>query len=312
MDLAGKPRLPIALTEYNIFATGSKQAVSDINGLHGTMVVGDAIRQEYGAALRWDLANGWNNGDDHGMYSFGQEPGIQTYAPRPAFYYLYFMRKFMGDIMLNSRMRGDTNVIVYPSAFHSGHATAIIINKSRTRQVVRVNISDFKTGDRYFYYTLTGGDDNGDFSRKVFINGEGNNLDAGGPDNYYNTNAASSLIDKEIALELPALSATYILVPHGDKELVINEEISGINVRTDDDQIRVSPNPCRDSFAVENIPDGYDHLRICDPSGKILFTELLQGNRFGSSSGLHDLKPGIYLITLSGNGKYVTKKLLVN
>ena len=311
LDLAGKPHLPLALTEYNIFATGSKQAVSCINGLHGIQVIGETLRQQYGAALRWDLANGWNNGDDQGMYSFGQEPGVQTYAPRPAFYYLYFMRKFMGDILLNSGMRGDTNVIVYPTAFSSGQVSAVLINKGRTRQVLRLNISNFKFGDRYYYYTLTGGEDNGDFSSKVFINGEGNNLVAGGPDDYETINAFSSLIDTEIVVALPSLSATYILVPSGNKELVINEEISGIFSSSDNDLIQLVPNPCQDKFTVENIPAGYDFIRISDLSGKIFYSTSFQGKRFNSSSFHPDLKPGMYLITLSGNGKNVTKKLVV-
>jgi len=311
MDLAGKPHRPIALTEYNIFATGSKQAVSDINGLHGTIVIGESLKQGYGAALRWDLANGWNNGDDHGMYSYGQEPGIDTYAPRPAFYYLYFMRKFSGDIMLFSSMRGDTNVLVYPTGFNTGHASAIIINKSRVPQVARININDFRFGDRYYYYTLTGGDDNGDFSRKVFVNGLSNELMAGGPENYGDIPSWSSIIGEEIKLELPPLSATYLLIPPGNKELVINEDISGISLPPIQDRVHIAPNPCPGTFVIEKIPAGYGNLRLNDLTGRQLFTTNLLGDSFNSSGLINKLNPGIYIVTLSGQGRNATERLIV-
>ena len=83
----GKPTLPVALTEYNIFAVGSNQPVSHANGMHAVLVTGELIRTGYGAANRWDLANGWDNGNDHGMFSF-KEPGIPDYTPHPAFFHL--------------------------------------------------------------------------------------------------------------------------------------------------------------------------------------------------------------------------------
>ena len=226
VDKAGKPHLPVMLGEFNIFAVGSNQQVSHINGMHAVLVTGEAIKKGYGAALRWDLANLWDNGNDHGMFSFGSEPGVEVYAPRPAFYHLYFQRRFTGDVMLNSTMRGDTNnVVVFPTAFSSGQAGITIVNKGRDNEVVRLNIQDFKFGNRYYTYTLTG-EPNQDFSRKVFINGVGNSLVAGGPENYENIEANSSLINKEIKIKVPPLSSTFILVEPGDKELEINEDIS--------------------------------------------------------------------------------------
>lgn len=66
VDKVGKPHLPLALTEYNIFAVGSQQAVSHANGMHAVLVTGEVIKKGFGAAMRWDLANGWDNGNDHG------------------------------------------------------------------------------------------------------------------------------------------------------------------------------------------------------------------------------------------------------
>ena len=105
VEKAGKPKLPIALTEYNIFATGSNQAVSHANGMHAVLVTGEAMKTGYGATTRWDLANGYDNGNDHGMFAYN-EPDIPNYTPHPAFFHLYYMRKHTGDVLLKSSMTG--------------------------------------------------------------------------------------------------------------------------------------------------------------------------------------------------------------
>src|SRR6185436_9805531 len=53
----GAAQKPLALTEYNIFAIGSKQMVSHINGMHAVLVLGELIKNKYGLAARWDLSN---------------------------------------------------------------------------------------------------------------------------------------------------------------------------------------------------------------------------------------------------------------
>ena len=57
---------PVAMTEWNIQATGSKQNTSFIAGMHAALTLGTFIKNQYGEASRWDLANGYANGDDHG------------------------------------------------------------------------------------------------------------------------------------------------------------------------------------------------------------------------------------------------------
>jgi hypothetical protein len=71
---AGLAQKPVILGEYNITSTGSKQQVSHINGLHAVMILGEALKNKFGMTARWDLANGWNNGDDHGLFNNGDEP----------------------------------------------------------------------------------------------------------------------------------------------------------------------------------------------------------------------------------------------
>ena len=81
----GVAEKPVAMDEWNMFAVGSKQQVSNISGLFACTVLGEAIKNKYGLAARWDLFNGWGNGDDHGLFSAGDEPGVARWSPRPSF-----------------------------------------------------------------------------------------------------------------------------------------------------------------------------------------------------------------------------------
>ena len=230
-DKAGVPMRPVALTEYNIFAIGSKQMVSQINGMHAVLVTGETIKNKLGAACRWDLANGYSNGDDHGMFSYGNEPGVEKYAPRPAFYYLYYMQKNMGDILLKTDVNGSKNVIAYSSRFSSDHISTIIVNKGPSQHIARINTRNTTIGDYFYTYTLTGGDDipadpAKPFSRKVLVNGTGPSVVAGGPDGYDTIRAKSFETGTEILVETPPFSVTYVLIDTGNIQLEINNKLS--------------------------------------------------------------------------------------
>lgn len=306
IDKAGKPHLPIALTEYNIFAVGSRQAVSHVNGMHAVLVIGETMKHKLGEASRWDLANGWSNGDDMGMFSYGNEPGVSVYAPRPAFYHLYFMRKYTGDYLLNHESKGNTAVKIYPTAFSSGQVAVTIVNKSQKEQTIRLNVKDFKFGERYYYYTLTG-EEGVDFSRKVWVNGTGTNLVAGGPLNYGEIPAQSAIVDREVKIDLPALSSTFVLLEPGEKELEINDSIFGI-----DDQycsfVNIMPNPVNDVVMISGIPREINSISVIDIFGKTLIEDRLSsGERIIS---VEMLKPGIYLLLFRGNDHSFVKKII--
>ncbi len=212
MDDAGKPMIPVAMTEWNIFAVGSMQQVSYINGMLAALTLGEFVRNDYGLATRWDLVNGWNNGNDHGMFSVGGEPGVDPYNPRAVFFYMYYFQKYFGDQMVNLIQTGSNSIVSYASTFSSGEVGMVIINKSTTNETAMIDFEQFAPGVRYFYHTLTGGDDNGSFSRKVRINGIETNEQGGGPDNYESINAHSSRSRDGIKIDLPPLSVVYLLV----------------------------------------------------------------------------------------------------
>jgi hypothetical protein len=209
---------PVALTEWNIFAVGSKQSCSFINGMHATLVLGEIIKNKFGMACRWDLVNRWANGDDHGMFSYGDEPGVPRWNPRPVYFYMYFFQKFFGDHMVGSSVSGSDDVIVYASKFSSGEAGIVIVNKAKTEQTAEMNIHDFKYGKRCYIYSLTGGDDNGEFSQKVFVNGKGSDNLTGGPvNNLQNIKALSQKINNRVRLVLPPYSVHFLLVEDQEK-----------------------------------------------------------------------------------------------
>ncbi|MGF2410934.1 alpha-L-arabinofuranosidase [Ferruginibacter sp.] len=206
---AGNITKPVALTEYNITSQGSKQQVSFINGMHAATLMGEAIKNKYGMTARWDLVNGYNGGNDHGLFNGGDEPGVAKWNPRPAFYYMYYFQKYMGDRMLKSTVLGG--VMAYASSFTSGEKGVILINKSTSAEIVNISLQNATAGTRFYWYTLTGGADNGEFSPNVYVNGTGPTEPTGGPSATYNTiKASSALTSGGINISMPARSVVYL------------------------------------------------------------------------------------------------------
>jgi hypothetical protein len=208
----GVPVKPIAMDEWNMFATGSQQQVSNTSGLFAAIILGEALRNKYGLSARWDLVNGWDGGNDHGLFSAGDEPGVPRFSPRPSFFYLYYMQRMMGDRLLESSIAGDTTLKAYASAFSSGEIGASIINSGTNPVTIRLDIRGFQPGSRFYWYSL-GGDTSGmEFPRKVLVNGQSTSAPAGGPANYASLPAFSAPASNGISITIPARGATFLVV----------------------------------------------------------------------------------------------------
>lgn len=207
---AGVAQKPVAMDEWNIFAAGSRQQVSYVNGVHAVLVLGELIKNQVSMACRWDLANGGSDGNDHGLFTYKQD-GTTDFTPRPAFYYLYYFQKYFGDRMISSTVTGNTDIVSYASSFTSGEAGVTLVNKSGTDQVVNVNFKNYYTGASYYYYTLKGGTDNGSYSGKVIINNNGPSGDVGGPSNYAVLPASSSNTSGGIKVSVPARGVVFLV-----------------------------------------------------------------------------------------------------
>jgi hypothetical protein len=204
---------PIAMTEWNIFAVNSKQMVSHVNGLHASILLGEAITHKFGMTARWDLANGWENGNDHGMFNIGDEPdGVPKWNPRPVYYHMYFFKKFLGDRLVKSVIQNVPEIKTYASSFSSGEVGLALINTSTTERTVQVKIENFRKGNKFYWYRLQGGNDNGEFSRKVFVNGKTSAYASGGPSNYASVKAYSASTANGIFVTIPARGAIFMVV----------------------------------------------------------------------------------------------------
>ncbi len=203
---------PFALDEWNIFARGSKQQVSHVNGLHAVLLLGEALKNNIGLAARWDFFNGWDNGNDHGIFSNGDEPNIPKGTARPAFYHMYFFQKNMGDRLIEAVKDANGNYEVYASSFSDGKIGVTFVNKGTTALPVKLAFKNFIPGNRMYWYTITGDTDNGEFSRKVQVNGNGTTLEAGGPANYTSIRPFSAKTTDGTAVVLPARSSVFVII----------------------------------------------------------------------------------------------------
>src|SRR6185312_5049244 len=203
---------PIAFTEWNIQATGSKQEVSFIAGIHAAKTIGSIIKNNFGEASRWDIANGYNNGDDMGMFNDGDEPGAPLWNPRPAFFYLYYFQKFFGDRMVYDTLKAaNTDITTYSSTFTSGQAGTVLINSGALSHIVAIDFQHFPAGSKYYWYLLTGGTDNPPFSGQVYVNGTGPATATGGPLAYATLKAYSAPLTGTIKISIPPLSVIYLI-----------------------------------------------------------------------------------------------------
>jgi hypothetical protein len=266
---------PIALTEWNIFATGSKQAVSHINGMHATLVMGELIKNKYGQASRWDLANGWSNGDDHGMFNIGDEPdGVAKWNPRPPFYHLYYFQQCFGDKMVGATVSGNTDIVSYASTFSSGQVGAVIVNKGTGTQLTQLYFQNFVPGDRYYWYTLTGSNDNGDFSRKVLINGNGPTGAAGGPAGYAGIKANSTTAGFDVKISAPPRSVTFVIVEKNTTITATND------IDPNDKRVKIYPNPASNgNFTIQFngfTPGDVFDVSIINTLGQVIYQQTIK------------------------------------
>ncbi len=208
------PMKPVALTEWNIFAVGSQQMVSQVAGMHAVLVIGELLRNGFGMACRWDLANAWENGNDHGLFSQGEgASGEVKWNARPAFFYLYFLQKCLGNRMVETVLPASINNInAYTTTFSSGHAGVAIVNRAASVQTISLSLKNFIAGERYYWYELTGGEGVSHFSRKVFINGSGPSGIAGGPEDAGRVKAWSARTKDGLRFALPPMSVVFIVV----------------------------------------------------------------------------------------------------
>lgn len=304
MITAGVTNKPIALTEWNIFAEGSKQSVSYVSGMHAAIVLGELIKNKYGQASRWDLANGWGDGNDHGIFSQGDEPDNNTkWNPRPAFFYMYYFQKYFGDQMIASTVSGSADVLAYASKFESGQTGVVLINKGKNQKTANISVSNFGYGERYYVYTLTGGTDNGEFSRKVFVNGKGTTLASGGPPNIETIDAYGMTVGSGVKVDLPPRSVCYVLVENGNNIITATESDQSL-------QLRVYPNPSSGAIIIGLPSPGFSTIQLSDAQGRKVY-EVKLSDEQTTVELKTSLPPGLFFLRAKRGGEIICQKVQI-
>lgn len=308
---------PVALTEWNINAVGSKQSCSFISGTHAALVLGELAKNGYSMANRWDLANGYDNGNDHGMFSTGGEPvSVPQWNPRPAFFYMYYFQKYFGDHVISSSVRGTSDVLAYASTFASGHKGIVVVNKGTAEQVVQLEPWNYGFGDQFYIYSLTGGSDNGEFSQSVYVNGNAPTNATGGP--IGNLTAISAwaypATGDDIIFTSPARSVQYILLEPGTHTVIVNkspEQITHFRLNQN------YPNPFNPRTMISySLPQTSTvTLKVYDIMGRTVATLLLNekkatGNYEISFNGAN-LASGVYFYRLQAEKFIETKQMVL-
>ncbi len=309
---------PIALTEWNIFAIGSKQACSFINGMHSAIVLGELAKNGYSMSSRWDLANGYDNGNDQGMFNNGDEPGgVPKWNPRPPFFYMYYFQKCFGDHIVSSAVTGSSKVLAYASRFFSGHAGVVVVNKGTTEQVVKLEPMYYGFGERYYVYSLKGGSDNGDFSQAVYVNENGPTNATGGPiKDLEEIPAWAYSIGDEIRFISPPRSVQYILIEPGEHMLAMKSDRS-IGVVNQFELYQNYPNPFNPHTTISySLPRASTvTLKVYDPTGREITTlvdnERKAAGNYEASFDATDLSSGVYFYRLSTENFTETKSMVL-
>ena len=301
----GKDNLPVALTEWNIFAQGSMQSVSYINGMHATLVLGELIKNKYGEATRWDLMNGWGNGDDHGIFASTNEPGMNYGEPHAPFYYMYYFQKYFGDHFIKSTVSGSKNIISYASSFSSGQSGVVLVNKGTSTQIVNLKMENLPDVKSYYRFVLTGGTDNGDFSRKVYVNGNGPSGVAGGPNNYNTLEAYGKSIYGDIKIETPPLSVTYVL-------LTSDYIPPATGVKTiKSSSFNVYPNPSTGNITINSPGFEFNKIEVLNLNGQKVIEKTFETPIFRLSQLNLNLNNGVYILNLKDENRKISKKLII-
>lgn len=89
-----------------------------------------------------------------------------------------------------------------------------MVNKATAEKTVGLKFQYLTPGTKFYYYALTGGTDNADFSRMVFINrnGSSNGISGGPSTSYTSTQMYAKNIAAGIKIALPVRSVVYVIV----------------------------------------------------------------------------------------------------
>jgi hypothetical protein len=207
---------PIALTEWNMDDTQGNVKTSFINGMQGVLAMSEMAKLGYGMSCRWLVAN-W---DVDGMFYHGSDNTIPAWNPRPDFYYLHYLQKYIGSYFVQSEVSGSSDIKAYTTRFNSGQVGVVVVNKGNTDQALQIDLTDTGYGNRYYFYSLEGGNDDPPYSKVVYVNDSGPEPTRWGPlGKLSSLEARSDTLAYPVRINSPHLSVQYVLIEAGDSML---------------------------------------------------------------------------------------------
>jgi hypothetical protein len=217
------------------------------------------------------------------------------------------MQKFTGDHLVNSTLTGASDVLAYATLFGSGPAGVSLFNKGLSNQVVKLNFQNFPIGTRYYWYTLSGGNDNGEFSRKVSVNGFSATNAGGGPLTYATIKPDATVSNDDVKILVPARSAVYVVV---ERNMTVT---STIDIDPSGKFVQVWNNPSADgSFTLKLngfIAGEQMELVLYDAAGKQVYSRKFSVAPFVQFD--RQLPAGFYNIRIKTKKGMTMKKLVI-
>jgi hypothetical protein len=305
-DIADKKAFskPIALTEYNMSGGLNTAVTSHINGMQEVILFNELIKNKFSLTARWLLATG-----ESGMFYQGGDNSL-LWQPRPEFYYAYFQQLFSGDHMISASST-NSDVLTYSTRFSTGETGVIVVNRSKTPQIVNIKPKNIGVGSRYYVYSLNGGTDNGDFSQNVYINGVGPTGTQWGPrENLLKIPANAYPISDSIKVQSPALSVQFVMIDKGNSILnyTLLRDLNASN------NLRCYPNPFNDSANIEFNTGSTDlvTVEIYNSIGikvSTLINQVLPSGKHEIELDTKNFSSGFYICRLKLGEYCITQKL---
>jgi alpha-L-arabinofuranosidase len=200
-----KDFFPIAMTEYNVRA--GKKNSQQISAVFNAMAIGEYTKHQYGLVNIWNIANSFNNADDHGMLT-RLDPNRSLYDPNPTFYAYYLTQLYFGDKLLKVSPDNSNGIHVYPTQFKDGDLGVLVVNASASAQTIELDLDSFDANGEIYSHHLTS---SGAESREVFLNGISGGSNSG-PLNYAEIKPFKATFTKNPILSTEPYSVnTYIL-----------------------------------------------------------------------------------------------------
>jgi len=308
----GKDYIPVAMTEYNIHSSDPAEGreTDGVGILFFTHALGEYVANNYGLVNIWDVQNGGEDGNDHGMFSI-KEDDVDDDIPHPAFFPYYLYNKMFGDALVKSTSDQE-GVYVYSSRFSNGYLEITVINETGTDKTLNIKVPKYKLADTVYRYELNV---NSLSSRKVSLNGETSpDGELYGPRNYEDVLPYRQILSSTnpISAGVKKYSVNYLVVR-------VKEYTGIFNHRRSDDgmTLKVYPNPASQQAVIQYSVEKTTRISVELHSQNGQLVKLLKSGNvspgdYRQNLNVNKLPSGVYFVRIVSDRGVVTRKIVVS